>query len=489
MTPVSQFIESSLGQVTSVSQLSDVEPTSWAFQALQSLVERYGCIAGYPDGLYRGDRPLSRYEFAAGLDACLGKISELLDAQTAELFSETDLVVIERLQGEFAAELAAVRRQVTDLEERADVLEAQQFSPIVVMGGESIFGLAVASGDGPGRSDGQATFAHLTRIQLAASLTGRDRLRIQFATGNFDNDGYAGRNALGTDMARLAYQSDLDNEIILDILEYRWVALGDRVVFTLRPVGFDLSTVLTANSPFFDTGRGALSRFMEASPVFKIGGLDTGGGLDWLMGDRARLQLAYGVRGGADTSQGLAGGDHYAAGAQLLLKPADNLLTGLAYIHSYAENGRLDTFTGSLNADLSGDLDAPATIHGLSGTVQWRVSPQITLAAWGGWIHTNYLDRDAYADATTYALSMGISDPFGREGDLWAFAIGQPPRLKDGEDVRIDPDVSLHLETFYRFRVTDHISITPGFFVVTNPEHDADNDTIFVGAIRTTFRF
>lgn len=35
-------------QVTSVSQLSDVKPTDWAFQALQSLVERYGCIAGYP---------------------------------------------------------------------------------------------------------------------------------------------------------------------------------------------------------------------------------------------------------------------------------------------------------------------------------------------------------------------------------------------------------------------------------------------------------
>jgi uncharacterized protein involved in exopolysaccharide biosynthesis len=36
-------------QVTSVTQLSDVRPTDWAFQALQSLVERYGCIAGYPD--------------------------------------------------------------------------------------------------------------------------------------------------------------------------------------------------------------------------------------------------------------------------------------------------------------------------------------------------------------------------------------------------------------------------------------------------------
>src|SRR4028119_1710079 len=43
----------SINQVTSVSQLSDVRPTDWAYQALQSLVERYGCVAGYPDGTYR----------------------------------------------------------------------------------------------------------------------------------------------------------------------------------------------------------------------------------------------------------------------------------------------------------------------------------------------------------------------------------------------------------------------------------------------------
>ena len=53
--------------VTSVSQLSDVRPTDWAFTALQSLVERYGCIAGYPDRTFRGKQATSRYEFAAGL--------------------------------------------------------------------------------------------------------------------------------------------------------------------------------------------------------------------------------------------------------------------------------------------------------------------------------------------------------------------------------------------------------------------------------------
>lgn len=51
-----------MAQVTSVSQLKDVQPNDWSFQALQSLVERYGCIARYPDSSYRGNRALTRYK-------------------------------------------------------------------------------------------------------------------------------------------------------------------------------------------------------------------------------------------------------------------------------------------------------------------------------------------------------------------------------------------------------------------------------------------
>ena len=82
------------GQVTSVSQLSDVQPTDWAFQALQSLVERYGCIAGYPDGTYRGNRAMTRYEFAAGLNACLDRVNELIAAGTADLATREDLATL-----------------------------------------------------------------------------------------------------------------------------------------------------------------------------------------------------------------------------------------------------------------------------------------------------------------------------------------------------------------------------------------------------------
>ena len=80
-----------IGQVTSVSQLSDVQPTDWAFQALQSLVERYGCIAGYPDGTFRGNRSATRYEMAAALNACLDNISD-------KFATKEDLEAVKALQ-------------------------------------------------------------------------------------------------------------------------------------------------------------------------------------------------------------------------------------------------------------------------------------------------------------------------------------------------------------------------------------------------------
>lgn len=63
-----------LDQVTSINQFRDVSPSEWSFEALKNLVDNYGCIVGYPDRTFRGDRPLTRNEFAAGLSACLTQL-------------------------------------------------------------------------------------------------------------------------------------------------------------------------------------------------------------------------------------------------------------------------------------------------------------------------------------------------------------------------------------------------------------------------------
>jgi hypothetical protein len=213
-TPDSQ---GAMSQLSSVSQLSDVQPTDWAFQAVQSLVERYGCIAGYPDGTYRGNRALTRYEFAAGLNACLDRVNELIAEGLADAVSREDLATIERLQQEFAAELASLRGRVDTLEARTAELEANQFSTTTTLSGLVWFNLTGAFADGDiqvetsditappvvrpaGRDpitgrpliaevtdDPEITFSNLAWITLNTSFTGRDNLVTQLAVGNGDS--------------------------------------------------------------------------------------------------------------------------------------------------------------------------------------------------------------------------------------------------------------------------------------------------------------
>ncbi|MBD1943957.1 carbohydrate porin, partial [Coleofasciculus sp. FACHB-712] len=137
----------SMDQVTNVSQLQDVEPTDWAYEALRSLVERYGCIAGYPDGTFRGNRALSRYEFAAGMNACLLQIEKLIAASSADFVTKEDLATLQRLIDEFGAELATLRTRVDNLEGRTAFLESHQFSTTTKLTGEVIFALADVFGE------------------------------------------------------------------------------------------------------------------------------------------------------------------------------------------------------------------------------------------------------------------------------------------------------------------------------------------------------
>ena len=113
---VGTYADSQAGeQITTASQLSDLRPDSWAYQALANLVSRYGCVAGYPNGSFLGGRPISRYEAAALLSSCLDRVSEVTDE-------------LKRLIGELQPELARLRGKTDGLEARIGALEAQAFS-------------------------------------------------------------------------------------------------------------------------------------------------------------------------------------------------------------------------------------------------------------------------------------------------------------------------------------------------------------------------
>jgi len=79
------FAAPAMAQVTSVSQLKDVQPTEWSYQAISNLVSRYGCVAGYPDQTFKPGEAASRAELAALVSACIDRISEYQSAEDARL--------------------------------------------------------------------------------------------------------------------------------------------------------------------------------------------------------------------------------------------------------------------------------------------------------------------------------------------------------------------------------------------------------------------
>ena len=158
-------------QVTSVSQFADVVPTDWAYQALANLVETYGCVAGYPNGTFRGNRAITRYEAAALLNACLDRITEVTDE-------------LRRLLEEFETELAILKGRVDGLEARVGELEATQFSTTTKLKGQAswVFGASRFKGSASRlRSDsnsefGGTVFNYDLQLGLATSFTGKDQL-------------------------------------------------------------------------------------------------------------------------------------------------------------------------------------------------------------------------------------------------------------------------------------------------------------------------
>ncbi|WP_353091618.1 iron uptake porin, partial [Synechococcus lacustris] len=154
MDGVNKYAASS-EQVTSITQFSDVKPTDWAYQALSNLIERYGCVAGYPNGTFKGGQAMTRWEAAALLNACLDRVTEITDE-------------LRRLMKEFEKELAITKARVDGLEAKVGELQATQFSTTTKLTGQVRFVMGDVY-----RGDGYANFGQGSALRDAAKLYGQ----------------------------------------------------------------------------------------------------------------------------------------------------------------------------------------------------------------------------------------------------------------------------------------------------------------------------
>lgn len=494
-----------VSQSPGVDGLSDIDSDNWAFRALLSLIDTYDCLAGYPDGTFQGAAPMTRYEFVAGLYACLEAVPEVLPG---------DREIVANLQSRFSREISEITTDVETLEAAIAELRENQFSPTTRLFGQVILGVQGRSDntsdffpvdgnpetDDPG--DGTTTLFSTAQLFLLSRFSDRDLLYIglQAGEGNSLFDADSG-TALGlTNNIRLAYEADTDFDLELSDLTYRRL-IGDSLALVAGSTGLNPISVFRGPSEEEGAGSGPLSLFAQRNPILSIGSGEAGLGFDWQMAKRWSLQGVYAVPqlAASSSDEGLFEGDR-TFGFQLTATPIDTLNLAVNYINDFSETGSLGTGIGDSQVT-AGDA---ITTNAFGGTLAWKVTPNLTLGGWGGYTNSVTPGESGSVNTVNWMAFLNFPDLFG-PGHLGGFYVGQPPRISSSDlvqgqnipdllagglgDPSEQPGSTLHIEGFYRYQLTDRISLTPGFVVLLNPANAPESESIVIGALRTTFRF
>ena len=500
----------SKNSVTSVNQFSDVKPTDWAYQALSNLVEQYGCVAGYPNSTFKGGNPLTRYEAAALLNACLDRVSEQSDE-------------LKRLVDEFQQELTVLRGRVDGLEKKVGQLEAMQFSTTTKRQGEATF---VIGGIGYGGNsinanntfsnrkdtDGKlrntqirnaASFNYDLRLNLLTSWTGKDLLYTRLRAGNFQNSAFNGTPVPAAKLDKASQPAGNigePNAVFIDRLYYRfpvgkeWTfTLGARVrnteIFAFRPQAYnadilDFFTLSGAPGAYNKaTGAGAGFSWKQSvkkgQPYFTFSGTyiaengadgdaapvegTNGGGL-FNAYSRSSYNAQIGFRG---TNWGTAVNYRYGTcGTNERAGTPYN--QGSSPCNNVAGYNGNNAFTNSLGLGaywepLQGGTWIPSISlgWGITGYSQSLPAPDPAN------VETTNTDLNV-ASAQSWAVAFQWKDAFAK-GNAAGFAVGQPTFVTSTRNGQAFNDGNYAFEWWYRFQVSDNITVTPAIFYLSNP--------------------
>ncbi|WP_302551082.1 S-layer homology domain-containing protein [uncultured Dialister sp.] len=107
-TTLAAFFAATAFTVSAANPFADVDTSSWAYQAVSQLSDQ-GVVDGYPDGTFKGDKNVSRYELAQIIARLMAKEESLNDSQKA---------TVQRLSAEYADDLQNLGVRVKELEKK-----------------------------------------------------------------------------------------------------------------------------------------------------------------------------------------------------------------------------------------------------------------------------------------------------------------------------------------------------------------------------------
>ena len=491
-------------------------------------METYGCVAGYPNGTFRGNRAMTRYEAAALLNACLDRITEVTDE-------------LRRLLKEFETELAILKGRVDGLEARVGELEATQFSTTTKLSGKStfVFGASRGYSNVESRADdynstlGGTSFNYDLQLSLDTSFTGKDLLRTRLRAGNF------GESVFGTGLTTMETAFSSDNSVQVDRLFYsfpvgeNFTVVGGPVVrqddmLAMWPSAYPSDTVLDVFT------------YAGAPGAYNLA-LGAGAGLSWsdngwsisanYVSTNGESSDPSGVSGSAISPRTCGGGIATdcagSNGTVQLGYSADQWGVAATYTYAsgnngagvYGGNGTIFAAdlasTGGVNSyglsaywapEQSGWIPSISTGWGLSQSIGWNGDDNILFSSGP---YDGY-GVDSFTSQSWY-VGLEWSDVF-IEGNSAGMAVGQPTFVTsvdfDGDYPNSDfiDDGNFAWEWWYQFQVTDNISVTPAIFYLSRPRGQStsygsylnrddvptdydDTFSNFGGLIKTTFLF
>lgn len=409
-----------------------------------------------------------------------------------ETVDAADITRLRRLVEEFEVELATLGARVDDLDGRVNFLEDYQFSTTTKLEGKVIFA-AIGAGGGAADDD-QITFGDRVRLNLDTSFTGKDNLRVRLAAANLVTPN------IGTAEGRLAFADDESggNDVAVDALVYAFPLTEKLDVAIAANAGASDDFASTINWLDGDGNEGALTTFGTRNPIYyQIE--DKGLGLTYALSDKIILSAGYMAPDANDPSEkaGLFNGAYGALG-QLHFLPSDNFELGFTYLNSYNLS---DTGTGSNNSNLrsltNDELATSSNSYGIEAS--WQLSDKFVLGGWAGYSNIRALSdlggrvQRGSSDVWNWAVTAALPDLF-TEGATGGIVVGMEPKVTsssiilDGDRLE-DQDTSFHIEAFYQYPLNDNILITPGVVWLTAPDHNSDNEDVFVATIRTLFSF
>jgi hypothetical protein len=519
-------------QVTSITQFSDVQPTDWAYQALSNLIERYGCVAGYPNGTYRGSRAMTRFEAAALLNACLDRITEVTDE-------------LKRLMKEFEKELAVLKGRVDGLEAKVAELEATQFSTTTKLRGEATFDIGAytyggsynqnqrpstgqANPVGPGANTGRPgqnngplynamVFNYDVRLNFDTSFTGKDLLRTRLRAGNAGNSAFDGGQYRATKLDKPFQSTGGANIVEIDRLYYTFpvgqelkATLGARVrnteMLAIVPSAYksNISDFLygtfgTAGTYNKETGSGVGvvwkqkvkkgNPYLAASASYVArnaadGDPSTGG----VMTGRSAGSFT-GQLGGAGKGWALTGGYRYG-------QCGTDIRSGTEYTFEASKRACSTLGTGAASNSFA--------INGYWEPSQSGWVPSIS-AGWGITTFTDGYNVATNSFATSSTNRFGVpeaaqswmvglqwNDVFVK-GNSAGMGVGQAPFATANFNGSTPQDGNYTWEWWYNFQVSDNISITPALMYQSRPAGQAtplgQTFNAFGGVVQVGFKF